>query len=159
MVQIENITAQLPKGPGQYGTRPLGAINMYVLHHSATNGGDPWAFANYHIQERGWPGIGYHFVIQTDGKIYQTNELTTVSYHATGVNNVSVGICLVGDYDDTTPPPRQYSALIGLLRHLRNLIGQKPIYGHNQFSSKSCPGALVDVNLIQAEAWGQNPLV
>lgn len=157
MVQINNITDQLPKAPGKsYGSRPLQAINMFVLHHSATTTGSPVAYANYHIQENGWPGIGYHFVIQQDGTVYQTNELTTISYHASGVNSQAVGICLTGNYDLSAPPPAQHAALIGLLRHLRGIIGQKPVYGHHQFSSKSCPGNLIDVAAIEAEAWSEN---
>jgi len=156
MVEISDITDQLPKASGKiYSSRPLEAISMFVIHHSATSSGDPWAYARYHVEENGWPGIGYHFVIQKDGKVYQTNKLTTVSYHTSGMNAVSVGICLTGQYDQTTPPPAQLGALIGLLRHLRNLIGQKPIYGHNQFSLKSCPGENIDVAAIEAEAWGQ----
>lgn len=156
MVNIIDITNELPKGAGSYPTRPLEAINMFVLHHSATTSGDPWAYARYHVQNNGWPGIGYHFVIQKDGKVYQTNKLTTSSYHASGVNSQSIGICLTGSYDNSQPPAAQYTALIGLLRHLRDTLGQKPIYGHNQFSSKSCPGSAVDVASIEADAWGLN---
>jgi len=157
MVQIKDITAQLPKAPGKsYSSRPLEAIDMIVLHHSATNGGDPWAFADYHIHSNGWPGIGYHFVIQPDGTTYQTNRLSTASYHASGVNNESIGICLTGNFDTGQMPTIQHNALIGLLRNLRLSIGQKPIYGHNQFSPKTCPGNMVDVAAIEAEAWGTN---
>lgn len=157
MVQIIDITNELPKAQGKsYGSRPLEAISMFVIHHSATSSGDPWAYANYHIHENGWPGIGYHYVIQQDGTVYQTQSLKTITYHASGVNGQSVGICLTGSYDSTTPPPAQHGALIGLLRQLRDVIGEKRVYGHNQFSSKSCPGHLVDVAAIEAEAWAPN---
>lgn len=160
MIQINNITAQLPKAPGKsYGKRALSQIQQFVLHHSATTSGDPWAYARYHVEERGWPGIGYHFVIQPDGTVYQTNELTTLSYHTEGQNTRSVGICLTGSYDNSQPPPAQYSALISLLRHLGDLLGQKPIYGHHSFSPKSCPGNAIDVAAIQSEAWGGQNLV
>lgn len=156
MTNIINITNDLPKGSKPYGKRALSQIQMFVIHHSATNSGDPWAYARYHVETRGWPGIGYHFVVQKDGTIYQTNELTTLSYHTDGQNTKAVGICLTGSYDTSEPPPAQYNALILLLRHLGTLLGQKPIYGHNQFSSKSCPGNAIEVGFIEAEAWGKN---
>lgn len=159
MIQINDITAQLPKGVGSYGSRPLDAIDLIILHHSATSSGDPWTYAKYHIENHGWPGIGYHFVIQPDGTIYQTNKLTTISYQATGANNHSIGICLTGNFNVNTPPLAQHNALIGLLRNLETLIGQKPIIGHKEVKSTSCPGDLLDVAAIEAEAWGNQNIV
>ena len=69
-----------------------------MIHHSATDDGSPEAYARYHVQTRGWPGIGYHFVIQKDGGIYQTNRLDTISYHVSGQNTNSIGICGTGKW-------------------------------------------------------------
>lgn len=159
MVQITDITNQLPKGSGAaYSSRQLSDIKIIVIHHSATTSGDPWAYAKYQVEQKGWPGIGYHFVIQPDGKVYQTNQLTTISYQATGVNAQSIGICMTGNFDTTTPPPAQYGALISLLRHLRDLIGQVPIKGHREIKSTSCPGNMVNIAAIEVEAWGSENL-
>jgi len=151
--KIVDITSQLPKN-GSYGKRTLSQIVRFVIHHSATTTGDPWQYAKYHIENHGWPGIGYHFVIQKDGTIYQTNTLDTISYHVGGSNTGSVGICLTGNYDVETPPSAQINSLVWLLKKLSAELGQKPIEGHREFSTTHCPGSQIDTAKIFQIVYG-----
>lgn len=150
-VFVQNISGKLPKHPEKvYQSRSLLDIDQIVLHHSATLNGTALAFANFHIQERDWPGIGYHFVIAKNGEIEQVNELTTVSYHTQGQNLQAIGICLVGDYDKQTIPDAQLSCCVLLCRHLFQKLGRELIInGHNQYASKSCPGHNTKIDLIR----------
>ena len=127
MPNIINITDLLQKGAGTYSTRNLSQINKIVLHHSAgTFQHDAYDMARWHtdapvwitnaqgdqenIGGRGWPGIGYHFVIQPDGTTHQTNNLDTISYHTQNNNTVGIGICMTGNFDtqQPTPPDRDW---------------------------------------------------
>src|SRR4030042_5047286 len=75
-----------------------------VVHHSGTVQGSAAAFDAYHRQ-RGWDGLGYHFVIgngtlSSDGCIetgYRWWEQRDGA-HAKEHNKKTVGICLVGDF-------------------------------------------------------------
>ena len=134
-----------------YDNRKLEEIDMVVIHHSATESGSPEAYAHYHVHQNGWPGIGYHYVIGKDGEIVQTNRLSTVSYHTSGQNTRSIGICLTGNYDTQSPPEAQLDACVRLIKYLEKRLGQKlDISGHNQFSSKSCPGSKVSISGVRA---------
>lgn len=137
--RIKNIVNELPKGPGKYPVRDKSVINKVVVHHAASDG-VPKGFANYHIKSRGWPGIGYHFVISKDGIIWQTNFLTTVSNHVDNNNTRSVGICLVGHFDNELPSAVQIDALRWLIGALKEILPPFEVRSHNEFSSKSCPG-------------------
>lgn len=150
---IRNIINNLPINPRKapYGRRSLSQINKIILHHSDTADGNPLAYANYHINENDWPGIGYHFVIQKDGTVFQTQPLDVISYHTAGQNTSSIGIALTGDYDWQTPPSAQIASLVDLLRDLKNRFGSLPLYGHNQFSQKTCPGSRIDLARIRQE--------
>ncbi len=150
---LKNIVEELPKGNSNYSKRSISSIDKIVIHHSATNSGTPKAYANYHVNTRGWPGIGYHFVIQKDGSVFQTNYLDTVSYHTSGQNTRSIGICLTGNYDSQQPPALQLDALINLIRYLAKFLGRLDIHGHNDFSSKSCPGDHINVQTISNLAY------
>ena len=96
---------------------------------------------------KGWPGIGYHFVIEDDGIIYQTNYLDTVSYH-TGTyapgdeNRWSVGIALEGSFTDYPPPRVQQDAAKALVAYLKDLLNITEIYGHREMpgAATQCPG-------------------
>lgn len=125
----------------RYKKRTLDKIDMVVVHHSATATGTAEAYARYHVSNNGWPGIGYHFVIDKDGTIHQTNELETISYHVSGQNTNSIGICLTGDYDRQKPPEEQLNKCAQLIAMLRQQIGRPlKIRGHAAFSTKTCPG-------------------
>ena len=153
-LNVNNITGKLKKHPSKkYSKRGLGQIDNLVVHHSATASGTPQAYANYHVDHNGWPGIGYHFVIQKDGSIFQTNDLETVSYHVSNHNTRSIGICLTGDYDTQQPPQVQLDQCGFLIAALRNkLLQALEISGHRDFSTKSCPGSNVDLAYIKRVA-------
>lgn len=150
-VQIKKLVGTLPVSTSlRYTTRAVSAIDTVVIHHSATIDGSAQAYARHHVQSNGWPGIGYHYVIDKDGTINQTNELTTVSYHVTNNNARSVGICLTGNYDTQTPPAVQIEAAIRLIRMLNAQLSKKlQVRGHGELQSKACPGKNVDVRYIE----------
>ena len=158
-LKVKNITKQLTRHKvDQYKTRDLGRIKMIVVHHSATDSGTPQAYANYHVNTRDWPGIGYHYVIQKDGTIFQTNELDTISYHTGGQNTHSIGVCLTGNYDKQKPPAIQIQKCGELIAAIRQQFSQDlRIKGHRDFSNKSCPGDNVSISEIAslAEAYEQ----
>ncbi|MFA5937505.1 MAG: peptidoglycan recognition family protein [Candidatus Paceibacterota bacterium] len=144
---VIDITDSLPKGPGTYALRPLSAIDKVVIHHSATpQDVTPQAIAKYHTNPKpdgnGWPGTGYHFLVYADGKVYQTNHLETVSYHAgnTGSNESGIGICFVGDYLTAVPPSPQIEAGKALYKNLQKTLGLLDIKPHYLYTSTQCPG-------------------
>jgi hypothetical protein len=110
---------------------------------------------NYHMDDPKtlWNDIGYHFLIGPEGTIYQGRPETVVGAHCSPNTN-SVGVCLIGDYDpgkDPIPPVMEQS-LLKLLSWLASNYRIDPrvnIYGHCDFSSKSCPGKNVYVRLPQ----------
>ncbi len=126
----------------KYATRHLRSIEQLVVHHSGTRGGTPKDFAWYHVHTRGWPGIGYHYVISPDGVVFKTNALSTISYHARGANLAGVGICLVGDFNRSAPADAQMSSLTELLRLLLRYYPKARVVLDREVpgSRTSCPG-------------------
>lgn len=109
MIDIVNT---LPKHKSKrYAKRVLSKIDIIILHHSATAKGTPKAFANYHVNTNGWPGIGYHVVI-SEGVIYKTNSFDTVSYNCAGQNTRSIGICFAADFDKRQPSKADYCLFV-----------------------------------------------
>lgn len=124
----------------RYGRRGLGQIETLIVHHSATTSGSATAFARYHVNNLGWPGIAYHYVIDKDGRINQTQDLETISWHVSGQNTRAVGVCCVGHYDQQTPPRAQLDSLVLLLKALKTKLPGVEIRGHRDYSAKTCPG-------------------
>jgi len=143
-VRILDVRNELPHHPRRrYAKRPLSAISRLVLHHSGTRGGSPESFARYHTWVRGWPGIGYHYVIARDGTVYKTNALSAISYHARGANLTGVGICLVGNFNYDEPKSEQLRAVRELIRLLKDYFTSASVIFHRDIptSHTTCPGA------------------
>ena len=141
---IQDLIDALPKHKTEeYEARPLDDIRYLLIHHSAlpsTVG--PKNIAAYHVRRHEWPGIGYHYVVAENGTLYQTNALETWSYHALKANAYGVGICFLGNFTETAPPPAQVQAgahLVAWLMGELNLpIGS--IRGHKELMGTACPG-------------------
>lgn len=146
MPEIHDVVDQLHKHPTKtYATRKLRAITHICIHHSAVAGTVPVEnVAKYHVDNQGWPGIGYHYYVKPDGTIYQTQRLETVSYHVSHNNDYSLGICVSGDFTYVPPPQVQIDAAAQLVAWLMQelAITEQKILGHKEFPANdtSCPG-------------------
>jgi N-acetylmuramoyl-L-alanine amidase len=124
-----------------------------VLHHSLTadSGTVSWgAIRRYHTETNGWSAIGYHFGIELVGDWYEVllgRMMNETGAHTAGQNHDSLGVCFVGNFDETPVPDEQWRAGVKLVRGLCTVFGipASQIYGHREFAPKSCPGKLFDV--------------
>lgn len=129
-------------------------IDKIILHHSLTKDSETvsWgAIRRYHVQERGWRDIGYHFGIELVGDFYEIfvgRSIKTPGAHTKGQNLTSIGICFVGNFDIIAPPLPQVERGIYLVKSLLEEfnLGPLDVYGHRNFASKSCPGTQFDMN-------------
>jgi len=77
--------------------------------------GDNAATIHKWHKERGFDGIGYHYVILEDGEVENGRPHYWEGAHTKGHND-TIGICLIGEHDFT---PEQFKSLSGLLDVLR----------------------------------------
>lgn len=78
--------------------RPLRPVTLLIIHCTATPAGREVSRAEvdrWHRQ-RGWNGIGYHYLIHLDGSIEQGRPEERMGAHCKGYNACSIGICYVG---------------------------------------------------------------
>lgn len=122
-------------------------VNCVIIHHSLTKDSDTvsWeAIRKYHINTKGFRDIGYHYGIELVGgeyKIFKGRAENEVGAHTLGMNDESIGICLVGNFDDVKPCDAQLNKLYELLEDIFKRYGKLPTYPHNHFASyKTCPG-------------------
>jgi len=117
-----------------------------TVHHSDTESTDVGAIQRIqkmHMEENGWGDIGYHFLIDPQGRIYQGRSLQWQGAHAGGDNNTgNIGICLLGDFEKDRPDPRATRSLQALIEALsvRHGIGRRAVHGHSEFKATACPG-------------------
>lgn len=148
-LNINNIIDKLPKGTSKYGKRELSKIKYIVVHHSAIDGYTAFDYALWHIK-RGWPAIGYHYVIEPNGTVNQTNSLDTISYHVKNYNTVSIGVSLSGNLSLHEPTKEQIDSLTKLIKKLKKDVGKSiQVKGHRELNTTECPGKKLDMNKIR----------
>lgn len=136
---IKNIVADLPGGG--YGRRKLSDIKYVTIHHTAGPSSQTPAEINAnHRSNKGWPRIGYHYLIYPVGTVYQVNDLETISYH-NGVNNSeSVGVAFPGDFSTSSPTPAALRSGRMVLSEIKRKTGADQAQGHKDLKSTACPG-------------------
>lgn len=102
----------------------------------------------WHVNERGWLDIGYHYVIRRDGTIENGRPPWAVGAGVAGYNGNSLHVCLVGGdagpgrRDEHNFSAEQMAALALLLGMLKKYVAPSAkILGHRDFPNvaKSCP--------------------
>ncbi|MBM79477.1 MAG: N-acetylmuramoyl-L-alanine amidase [Planctomycetaceae bacterium] len=138
-----------------------------VIHHTASNGGSVESIHEGHLA-KGWLGIGYHFVIgngngMSDGAIEPTFRWRQQMHGAhAGVkeyNELGIGICLVGNFQDTQPTEAQLASVKRLVRTLSQeyQINADRVVGHRDVKSTACPGKNFPLSEVKSVASGWTP--
>jgi N-acetylmuramoyl-L-alanine amidase len=102
----------------------------------------------WHVEDRGWKDIGYHYLIDRNGHTVVGRPLDQVGTHTQGKNIGTIGIALFGGHGSSADDqfadnftPAQDKALQELLvKLLKTHPTIKTISGHNQHAAKACPG-------------------
>ena len=152
-------------------------IHLAIVHHTA--GSNSYSKAQsasivraielYHVNGNGWNDIGYNFLVDKYGQIFEGRyggmTKPVVGAHAMGFNSGSVGISVIGDYGSNAISPAARAALVSLIAwrldfaHVDPLssvvrisagnpryppgraVTLKAISGHRDVYPTSCPGA------------------
>ena len=141
-------------------TRAKDPWRFITIHHSAleksiasvgTQSGAKNALRKmqtYHMDSRNWGDLGYHFLIDPQGQVYEGRAMYWQGAHAgrdknDRNNNVgNIGICLIGNFDVDRPSDASLRSLKKLVHTLRNQhrIPAKGIRGHMDWKQTECPG-------------------
>ncbi|EDY47753.1 peptidoglycan recognition protein I-beta [Streptomyces clavuligerus] len=115
----------------------------FTVHYSAGPPTQtPRQIQNYHMDSRGWDDIGYNFLVDRDGRIYEGRGWTVEGAHATGHNTSHIGVCFIGGDGDAGP--RVATAVRGLYTRACELAGRslaRTWHGGLPGQSTSCPGS------------------
>ena len=124
---------------------------LVVAHHSATERGNASIFDQAHRKRGMQNGLAYHFVIGngTDSKDGQIEIGTRWKEQLHGghvksefVNQIGIGICLVGNFEKNKPSQSQLKSLISLIDWLQSSVVRRKLKfaGHKDIEQNLCPG-------------------
>ncbi|MGW6904955.1 peptidoglycan recognition protein family protein [Streptomyces sp. NPDC054940] len=120
-------------------------LQIITVHHTATPNADPdpaatvRAIYEYHAITNDWGDIGYHFLIDEAGNVYEgrysgddgipafnpDGDLVT-GFHSVGYNSGALGIALIGNLDAQGPTEAAKASLIRLIKVISRFKGLDP---------------------------------
>ena len=145
------------KWPTQYPEE----TTKFIIHHTETTNdldNPKQAIRNiyhHHAINRGWGDIGYNYLIDQQGRVYEGRYggEGVVGGHAGPGNIGSIGIAILGSYDDETPSKAATESLARLIAIKAKIHNINPegyssfrggtranVMGHRDIMSTSCPG-------------------
>lgn len=156
-----------PPTPGRKAT----PTRHCIVHHSASSNSDTnsvklvRAFYIQHTEVNGWDDIGYNYLIGHDGTIFAGRDPekpgieqdNVFGAHFCGKNSYTMGVCVIGNFQEEAPDPRAVDALEHLLswkmfkdrmnpleslHHPDTVSGPllPVLAGHRNGCSTECPG-------------------
>jgi len=138
---------------------PMGTPRNLTIHHSAMEAqvsefrdaaSEIRRIQRAHQRNEGWADIGYHFLIDGSGRLWEGRPLYLQGAHAgsDSANRANVGICLLGDFAQDPPSAAQLETLEALIAALRSKfsIPAGNLYTHREIRRRfglghtECPG-------------------
>lgn len=137
------------------------SVRKFALHHTATADGgnspaaEVRAIYHYHAATLEWGDIGYNYVVDRAGNIYEgrAGGPNSVGAHTAGYNEGVDGIALLGSYRDRSPSDAMVASVVSLIAWRARTQGIDPlgsgmpgdrvlpnVFGHRDAGSTDCPG-------------------
>ena len=123
-------------------TRPTRPIERVFIHCSASDHPDHDSVKvidEWH-RERGWNGVGYHYVIVKSGDIEVGRPLEVTPAAQRGNNSGTIAICVTGLHHFSA---QQAHSLLELCMDIddayKEIIAPVTFHGHCEVANKLCP--------------------
>ena len=106
-VVLRDVSAAMPVHAARDFRQRLRGPKWLCIHHTGADNKRPGRFgaiatARYHVHQKNWPGIGYHFYVPREAEepgpliVYRVGEDNTIRAHTRGLNKRADGLALQG---------------------------------------------------------------
>lgn len=109
-----------------------------------------------HVVGRGWADLGYHYVIDPSGRIWEGRSIRFQGAHVKDQNENNLGILVMGNFDQQSPTSAALSSLDGFLasqmQQYRISLGN--VRTHQERARTACPGRNLQQYMIRTRSGG-----
>jgi len=95
-----------------------------------------------HMDVRGWADVGYHFIIDRDGRLWEARPIKYQGAHVKYHNKHNVGVMCLGNFMKQEPSNAQVQRLGRTLKKLMAIyrVPVDRVYTHRELMPTLCPG-------------------
>ena len=146
-------------GPDLSRIRSMGRIERITIHHEGMDEAvqfDDIANMKQRLRKmhrshvnRGFADLGYHYVIDRAGRIWQGRSLDYQGAHVKNHNPHNIGVMVLGDFELQSPTPAQVAVLSAAVRELRDRyrVPLSGVHTHQELGPTLCPGTHLQVRV------------
>jgi len=109
-----------------------------------------------HVNARGWADIGYHYVIDPTGRVWEGRASWKQGAHVKDQNEHNIGILMLGNFDVQRPTPQALASLdqfLGMMMQ-KHRVPLSRVYTHKEIGQSACPGANLQRYMNQTRSGG-----
>jgi hypothetical protein len=139
-------------GPVKSKVNAMNGISKITIHHEG------WTAVNftgesttaqriekirkYHTGEKRWGDIGYHYIVDRAGRVWEGRPIQYQGAHVSQNNEHNVGILVLGNFEKQSPSSAQLKSLYGTVATLTKQykIRTKMVRSHREINPTTCPG-------------------
>lgn len=123
--------------------------NTVVIHHLGRWIADnPVSVQSSHMDKNGWDDVGYHFMVNKGGQVYEGRRLVFKGANVEGANTGKIGVLVMGHFEKEylifgeTPSKQHLAGTIRIVTALKSLFPTlSKLGGHRDYKKKTeCPG-------------------
>lgn len=120
------------------------AYSTVAIHHSAipldTNE-TMRSVQDLHMDTNHWADVGYHYVIDKNGVLYEGRDIHVRGASVAGYNTGTIGVCVMGNFEQELPLEIQLTVLQRVVNWLATTYTLTHLAAHHEFNPESlCPG-------------------
>ena len=131
---------------------PMHGVSRITIHH---DGMTPFidisrtvaarrieSIRRVHVNTNGWADIGYHYIIDPAGRIWEGRPISLQGAHVKYNNPHNVGVMVLGNYEKQSPTNASLHALDGFVARLMRFyrVPVSRVYTHQELRPTMCPG-------------------
>lgn len=160
-------TSWASRGPIVSRADRMGSINRITVHHDGMNAftsrrqADAMArieaIRNAHVNMN-WADIGYHYIIDPAGRVYEGRPLGLQGAHVRDNNERNLGIMVLGNYMDQRPTSDSVRALEEFIAQAMRThrVSASRVYTHREFAPTACPGDSLQRSMLAMRSGSGN---
>lgn len=142
---------------------PMGKVTKITVHHE---GSTPFyatakpdvarrldSIRNAHVSQ-GWADIGYHYVIDPAGRVWQGRPMNLQGAHVKDGNPGNLGVMVMGNFETQRPTAAQLATLDQFVasQMRRYSIAIRSVYTHRELRPTACPGRSLQAYMLQTRS-------
>jgi len=143
----------------------MGKVTRITIHHDALGSGSLRTMSDSqnrlrsirsgHVRE-GWADIGYHYIIDPSGRIWEGRPVVYQGAHVKDHNEQNIGVMLMGNFDQQPPTSSARASLNGFVAQLmkRHNVSVSRVYTHQELRPTRCPGRNLQSHMLAVRSRG-----